>query len=238
VWESTIDGRKLTFHLAGINNQNFIMRDEETGSWWQQVSGEAIQGPLKGRRLNLVFHDEISFSTWRKEKPEGRVLRPDEKAASLYEEKNWEEGVARAPVVTPSSPDDPLKPRELVIGIRADNEAKAYPLRELQKQAALLDTLGATPLLIVLDADKKSARAFDRTVDGRVLEFFAKADANPLRLIDAETGSDWDFSGKAISGALKDRQLKKIYVLSDYWFDWKIYNPNTAVYSANPGKKP
>jgi hypothetical protein len=37
----------LNFHLAGINNQNFIMRDEETGTWWQQVSGTAIQGPLK-----------------------------------------------------------------------------------------------------------------------------------------------------------------------------------------------
>jgi hypothetical protein len=51
VWETTVDGKPLHFHLAGINNQNFIMRDEETGSWWQQVSGEAIHGPLKGRRL-------------------------------------------------------------------------------------------------------------------------------------------------------------------------------------------
>ena len=41
MWASEIDGRKLTFHLAGINNQNFIMRDEETGSWWQQVTGVA-----------------------------------------------------------------------------------------------------------------------------------------------------------------------------------------------------
>ena len=54
MWETTIDGRTLHFHLAGINNQNFIMRDEETGSWWQQVSGEAMLGPLKGRRLKPV----------------------------------------------------------------------------------------------------------------------------------------------------------------------------------------
>ena len=33
------------------------MRDEQTGSWWQQVSGEAIQGPLKGRRLAGVVTD-------------------------------------------------------------------------------------------------------------------------------------------------------------------------------------
>jgi hypothetical protein len=54
VWSSAIDGRVLTFRLVGINNQNFVMQDDQTGSWWQQVSGEAILGPLKGRRLTLV----------------------------------------------------------------------------------------------------------------------------------------------------------------------------------------
>lgn len=207
------------------------MRDEETGSWWQQVSGEAILGPLKGRRLNLVFHDELSFATWKSEKPNGRVLRPDEQAASRYAKKDWEESVAQAPVVTPSSADDKLAPRALVCGISINDQAKAYPLAELQKQAAVLDRLGETALLIVLDEDKKSARAFDRNVDGKVYEFFAKPDAKPRRLIDAETGSEWDFSGKATSGAMQGKQLKKIFVLSDYWFDWKIYHPNTSVYA-------
>jgi hypothetical protein len=230
VWESSIDGRKLTFRLAGINNQNFIMRDEETGSWWQQVSGEAILGPLKGRRLNLVFHDEISFVTWKNEKPDGRVLRPDERAASRYAGKNWEEGIAKAPVVTPMDGNEPLAPRALIIGISIDKQSKAYPLAELQKQAAVLDKLGETSLLLVLDEDKKSARAFDRSIDGRVLEFFARPESKPLRLVDSETGSEWDFSGKAISGVMKGRQLQKIYVLSDFWFDWKIYHPETQIY--------
>ena len=52
-----MDGRRLSFRLTGINNQNFLMTDEQTGSWWQQVTGEAVHGPLKGRRLDLVFHD-------------------------------------------------------------------------------------------------------------------------------------------------------------------------------------
>jgi hypothetical protein len=230
VWESTVEGRKLTFHLSGINNQNFIMRDEETGTWWQQISGEAILGPLKGKHLNLVFHDEISFVTWKNEKPNGRVLRPDEKVASRYARKNWDEGIATEPVVTPIDKSDPLEPRALIMGISINDASKAYPLVELQKQAAVLDTLGETSVLIILDEDKKSARAFDRNVDGKVLEFFAKPDTRPLRLLDAETGSEWDFSGKATSGAMKGQQLKKIYVLSDFWFDWKLYHPNTGIY--------
>ena len=102
MWETTIDGRTLHFHLAGINNQNFIMRDEETSSWWQQVTGEAILGPLKGRHLARVPQDEMSFALWKREQPAGRVLRPDPRAAAAgrYAPADWEAGIARLPVAT------------------------------------------------------------------------------------------------------------------------------------------
>jgi hypothetical protein len=51
-----------------------------------------------------------------------------------------------------------------------------------------------------------------------------------LRLIDAETGSEWDFTGKAIGGPFRGQQLRRVAVLKDYWFDWKTYNPDTAVH--------
>ena len=101
MWDRTIDGKALNFHLAGINNQNFLMRDEETGSWWQQVTGEAIQGPLKGRKLAAVFCDEVSFAIWRSEQPRSRFLRPDPRVEKNYVTADWESKIARLPVVTP-----------------------------------------------------------------------------------------------------------------------------------------
>lgn len=233
MWERTVEGRALNFRLAGINNQNFIMRDEETGSWWQQVTGEAILGPLKGRRLRPVFHDELTFGTWKDEKPQGRVLRPDERIAKSgrYAPANWEEEIAEMPVVTPTSPDSFLEPRTLVVGITINGAAKAYPLSAIQQQSPVIDTLGGVPLLILVGDDKKSVRAFERSLDGRTMELFAKPDASPLRLVDAETGSLWDFTGKAVAGPLTGRQLPKITVLNDYWFDWKAYHPNTTIYT-------
>jgi hypothetical protein len=230
VWESTIDGRKLSFHLAGINNQNFIMRDEETGSWWQQVTGEAVLGPLKGRRLKQVDHDEISFATWKREQSGGRVLKPDERVADKYAPKDWEERIGSLPVVTPSAEGDPLPPRELVLGIEIGGAAKAYKFNDLKRQAPLLDVVGGLPVLIVMDEERKSARVFDRTVDGRAMEFFLKPGIAPLRLVDSETGSEWDFSGKAVGGALSGRRLRRLPALSDYWFDWKAYHPDTIIY--------
>lgn len=232
MWETTVNGRPLHFHLAGINNQNFIMRDEETGSWWQQVTGEAIFGPLKGQKLLPVVHDELSFGLWKREKPEGRVLRPDEAVmqAGLYAPANWEERMTKVRVTTSQPQDNSLEPRALVVGITLNGASKAFRFDALLKQSPIIDNLGGVPIFIVVGEDKKSVRAYERSVDGRKLEFFLKPQASPFVLVDAETGSEWDFTGKANSGALAGRHLTKVPVLNDYWFDWKAYHPDTAIY--------
>jgi hypothetical protein len=238
VWESTVDGRVLHFHLAGINNQNFIMRDEETGTWWQQVSGKALHGPLEGHQLKSVFHDEVSFAIWKSEQPNGRVLKPDEKivAKKGYEPVDWETRYEKLRVVEGTDVDKRLAPRTLVMGIELNGKSAAYPLPALQKQSPIIDMVGTVPIVVALGEDNRSVRAFERTVDGRRLEFFQKKDdKNPqFQLIDAETGSTWNFEGKATSGPLAGRQLKKVFILEDYWFDWHIYHPDTTVYQLGP----
>ena len=209
------------------------MRDEETGSWWQQVTGEAIQGPLKGQTLRPVFHDELTFGLWKREKPDGRVLRPNEQMAQAgnYAPANWEERMVKVPVATSAQIDKSLEPRTLVIGLTINGSAKAYPLDALVKQSLILDDVGGVPIFIVLGDDKRSVRAFERSVDGRKLEFLVKSNTTSLVLVDAETGSEWDFTGKATGGQLSGRQLKKVAILDDYWFDWMTYNPKTRVYN-------
>jgi hypothetical protein len=231
VWETTVDGKTLHFHLAGINNQNFIMRDEETGSWWQQVSGEAILGPLKGRRLTPVPQDEISFALWKREHPGGRVLRPDPRvaAAGRYAPADWEAGISKLPVATQIR-DRRLDLRELIVGVNVNGHAKAYRMTDVQQQNPIIDTVSGVPIVIVVADDGHSVRAFSRTVDGKAADFFAKPEMTTL--VDSATGSEWDFTGHAVRGPLADRQLARIEVLRDYWFDWRSYHPDTAIYRA------
>jgi hypothetical protein len=225
VWQSVVNGQTLKFHLAGINNQNFIMRDEQTGSWWQQISGEAIQGAMKGQKLAPVDYDELSFGIWKRENPNGRVLRPE---AGKQESADWEKQVGKMPVRIASKPDDALEPRALVVGVEINGKSKAYPFSAIEKQNPILDTVGGKDIIILLGEDGKSVRAFERESDGRTLEFFVKPDSKEI--VDAETASVWDFSGKAVSGALAGKELKKIAALKDYWFDWKTYHPETQLY--------
>ena len=210
------------------------MRDEETGSWWQQVSGEAIQGSLKGQKLENVWLDELSFGIWKRENPNGRVLRPDEKilVANKYESADWESEVAKMPVRIGDKLDATLEPRTLVVGVTVNNKAKAYPFSAIEKQSPILDMVGGREIVLLLGEDKKSVRAFERKIDERTLEFFAKTDSSEI--VDAETGSVWDFSGKSVKGELAGKQLEKVQVLKDYWFDWKNYNPETQLYALGP----
>lgn len=207
------------------------MRDEETGSWWQQVSGEAIQGALRGQKLENVYTDELTFDEWKRENPDGRVLRPDEKilAANEYESADWEAKVAKMPVRIGDKLDQTLAPRTLVVGININSKAKAYPFSAIEKQNPILDSIGGREIVVLLGADKKSVRAFERKLDDKTLEFFIKPDSTEI--VDAETGSVWDFSGKATSGELIGKQLAPVPILKDYWFDWKNYNPETQLYA-------
>ena len=127
-----------------------------------------------------------------------------------------------------------LEPRATVIGISLNGAAKAYPLTSLQKQSPIIDRIGGVPVVIVVGEDNRSVRAFESTLDRRNLEFFIKSEGSGWQLVDAETGSVWNFEGKATAGSLAGQQLRKVAVLEDYWFDWKVYNPKTAVYEIGP----
>jgi len=109
----------------------------------------------------------------------------------------------------------------------------SYTLKRWWPPATLI-ALGLAVLLAVYlwrVARRWWVRAFETNADGRELEFFVKTEADAWRMFDAATGSEWDFTGHATTGALAGRQLKKIALLKDYWFDWKAYNPKTTVYS-------
>ena len=126
-----VDGTRLTFRLAGINNQNFIMRDDQTGTWWQQVSGLAIHGPLKGTRLRLVPHDQVTFAIWKDEQPKGQVLKLDEEIAKKRRLRLGRLGRADGePADANTGPplQGGLEPRTLMIGITLDGtKTKAWP---------------------------------------------------------------------------------------------------------------
>jgi hypothetical protein len=209
------------------------MRDEETGSYWQQVTGTAIAGPLKGTQLRLVPQDELTFGLWKSEQPNGTVLAPLPRYASQYEKSSWEGEVAKLPTVI-HAPKGTLPDRETILGVVERGEERAYPVVELTPPSpVLVDVVGGEPVMLVLGPDGKSIRVFSRAIDGRTLDFYGTGATHPgesWALLDAGTLGQWGFDGCAISGEMKGRCLERIDTFKDYWFDWQHYHPHSTFY--------
>ena len=233
----------MHFYLAGINNQNFLMRDRETGSWWQQVTGRAIAGELAGSSLELMPNDELTFALWKSEEPQAHrlVLAPvaghgDKDGAKDYDKK-WEEEVAKYPVPL-TFPGQGLKDRDVILGVKTGGQARAFPLEKVRGQSPVEDKVAGIPIALVTGPDGQSVRIFRSQWNGLDVELYRDTQSegqsdgkNPeWRLLDS-LGNTWNFAGCATSGPAAGQCLEKINFLKDYWFDWKNYNPQTTVYS-------
>jgi hypothetical protein len=226
VWTRTVNGRALHFYLAGINNQNFLMRDKETGTWWQQITGKAISGPLRGAALELVLSDELTFGEWKSEVSGGSVSAPVLDAEVLKEvpkyakeyDSNWEPEVAKLPVVI-SFPGTELKSRDVVVGLELGGASRAYPWDTLVKQSPVVDRAHGTPLLVAVGPDGKSFRVFISRIDGNDAEFFLKAeepgtpaaakpaapeDTKPAAPVDAKAGDSKAADTKTVVATAPD----------------------------------
>ena len=225
-----MEGLRLTFHLAGINNQNFLMRDEETGTYWQQISGAAVSGPLKGRRLTLVLSDELTLALWKGEQPQGTVLDDVPQYVLEYAKRDWDVRMERVPTVL-DFPEHGLKARDLMLGIQAFGASRAFPYDRVAREKLVKDHVGAEPVLLVVGSDDQSVRAFRDRIPGveGAPDFYRITG----KLMDAATGSEWNFQGCAISGKAKGACLEPVAMLKDYWFDWRNYNPATTVYGVS-----
>src|SRR5271156_1477775 len=150
------------------------MRDEETGTFWQQITGAAIAGPLKGTKLSLVPQDELSFGLWKKEQPNGTVLAPLPRYAAKYEKATWEREIAKLPTVIHATKGT-LPDRETIIGVSMNGAARAYPLRKLTDQSpVLLDDVAGKPIMLVLGPDGQSVRVFSRLAGTDTLDFYGQ----------------------------------------------------------------
>ena len=235
MWRAEIDGLRLSFHLAGINNQNFLMRDEETGTYWQQISGRAVSGPLAGRSLTLVPSDELSFALWKSEEPSGDVASDVPAYVSEYSPMDWDVRMQKTPTVL-SYREKGMEPRDLVLGVNAFGASRAFRYEVLLREKLVMEHVGTEPLMLAVGPDGESVRVFRRRVGGldQAPQFYVSA--HPVAgamFMDDATGSEWNFQGCATSGRLQGTCLERVDAIKDYWFDWRNYHPDTSIYSGH-----
>lgn len=53
VYARKIEGKTLDLGVSGaLYRDSLVMYDRETGSYWSQIDGKALRGPLTGKKLS------------------------------------------------------------------------------------------------------------------------------------------------------------------------------------------
>lgn len=228
VFEPIVRGQNEVFRLVGMDKFNAMFEDASTKSWWQQVNGTAVAGPLKGATLNEIPASQVSLSVWLRQYPNSLILQEDPAFRVDYEHlAGFDKGLGSSALTTRDSAS--WKPKSWVIGITKDHQSKAYDWNELLKKRIIQDSLFSIPIILTLEKDSSSFHAWNAVVDGQYLVF--KESITEEHLQDINTLSLWNMDGQCIDGSLKGSRLEPIQSSQEFWHSWQTFHPGTAIYA-------
>lgn len=241
VYDSTVDGRPLTFGVSGkLADDDLVMYDRETDSEWKQSLGECIAGPLEGASLTVRPASQLTYRRFRDAYPDGVVLQPtgteseaasdtDEPAPIDYDQRPYAAYVEGdgfgldAHRGDHSSRDwhrEDIDPKTVVLGIEHDGEAVGFPLPAVLDAGGLVETTVGGRDVIVIATDE-GIHAFDHpgwsmTVDGSTV---------------TGDGVEWDLAtGEGTDG----RRLTRVPAKRVFAFTWYDDHGDGAFYLPSP----
>jgi len=222
VYDLMFDGEPLSFSLVGAITFNAVFRDDRTGSWWRQETGEAAKGPLAGRVLNDFPFVQMSLGNWLAKHPDSQVLQYDPSFSKPY---NFINKLLSYEASLPGWHMQKTPP--MITGVSIDGVARAYDWKQLQKRNIVQDTLADTPLVLVAEPNGSAAMVYDRRVQGNELEFELAEDG----LRDTTTGSSWTYWGQCTDGPMVGEQLTQVQSYQQYLRAWISFHEGSTFYN-------
>ena len=220
LYETKVKGRAkpLVFGSSGfLYRSNKLMFDRATLSLWNQFTGKPVTGKLANSGIELQQRPVViaRWDDWRTANPATKVLaletgyRRDYGSGVVYNEYFASDDLMFPAVADQSR----QQQKDYVFGIRRFGGAKAWPLTAFKKNPVINDSVADFPVVLLGDADSRSARAYERGS----LSFEMKA----ARLT-SDDGAIWQAQEEALI-AQDGRRLERVAGHVAYWFAWDGY---------------
>lgn len=225
-----VNGKIENFRLVGMDHFNAMFEDSQTKSWWRQANGEAITGPLKGTQLPEFPSEQMTLQAWLTQYPDSYIMQPDSSFKEQYAGlAKYDEGTIEGKLEGTDSLS--WKDKSWVVGVQVGSVARAYDWNDLKANRVIIDELNGIPLMVALQNDTASFHVWNRVVGLDTLQF--QYTNSSKAIIDAQTQSIWDWTGRCIEGPYKGSSLKGIQSYQEFWHSWKTFHPGTTQYSSN-----
>lgn len=136
-----VEGRLLHLSPGGLYNGLILLVDDETRSYWDHITGEAVEGPLEGARMARWPVDVTTVEAALASDPELCLARsrPRVLSGERLMTKAWSKRVAKSVIFPPGfkrtmSPPDRRRPEmEVGLGVVIGETARFYPLEEVRR---------------------------------------------------------------------------------------------------------
>ncbi len=134
VFEREIAGRVRSFGVSGLLYQSDVLLYDRGGeSLWSQIASEAISGPERGTRLEIVRSSQRSWGEWRERHPHTTVLSAETGHRRDYGKTPYRGYATSSRLYFPAPIDKRYHPKTLTLGVRTrEGGARAYPAPELE----------------------------------------------------------------------------------------------------------
>ena len=161
---------ELTFsNTSALFDNDMVMVDRQTSSYWWQVPGRSIVGALSGAELTVLPSTTTTWERWRFDNPNTVIITRDlgfrrdytRDPFIGYQDRLNSGGSTPFPVDEAALADDRLPPASQVIAIEANGEATAVPIDLLSSEFEV--EVGGNQFVVVPDF-AGGAEAF--TLDG------------------------------------------------------------------------
>lgn len=232
-FEREINGEIYEFGVSGLlYNSDLLMYDRTTDSLWSQITGEAVAGELTLTQLPFYPSEIMTWSDWKETYPDSVVLTKDTGHNRNYDQDPYGGYYGSDRLMFPANRSsdrfDDLFIKDEVIGVEVDGgHASAYPVNDVIEHGPVNDVIGDVPVIVVANPNAGSSIVvFERRVDGQELTFSVESDV----MVDAETGTTWNFDGVAVDGELEGSQLTEIIPVRGFWFAWAAFHPDTDLW--------
>lgn len=220
VFSPQVDGKAEKFRLVGMDHFNAMFEDSETGSWWQQATGEAITGKLKGKKLNEIESIQMTAGAFFKAFPKGKIMAADPEFISKYDSLGkFEKGTSTSKLTGT----DPFSWNEKswVIGVDLEKGAKAYDWNNLKEEESIRDQVGDQDILLLLNRDTQSFVVFELPKGTK-----AHLWTGDTLFLDSVS---YSFTGKSLAPGNSD--LKRLKAYQEFWHSWRTFRPGTEKFN-------
>ena len=167
VFDVQNDEVEFTFGVSGLlYNSDVLLYDRQTGSLWSQIMSQAVTGPMKHTKLDLLPSRHTNWADWRELHPDTLVLSTDTGYQRNYNSSpylSYEQ--SNRLMFDVENRNRAYANKDLVLGLSIGDRHRAYPLEELEKQGAerFNDELAEQQLTVVWSESANSAHVLDQS---------------------------------------------------------------------------